>query len=297
MSNRRDLSIAVVGGGLGGTIAGIMLQRAGYEATVYERTSALERVGAGINLSPNVTLVMRGIGLEDPMVRHGFLPRRFPQRQWDTGDQTFDLRYDEFPERYGAPHVIMHRGDLQQLLASGLAPGSLQLGKRLVSLEDRGSSVQLAFADGTCADAGIVIGADGINSRVREILLGPERAVYTGHVAHRAIYPAALLGDLKVADSTKWWAEDRYFLSYFLTSCRDEIYFVTGVPEEWQGEDFSPKPTDMRTLVAAFEGFHPEVQRQIIACPHAMTWPVLYRDPHQIWSRGRIVCWATPVIQ
>jgi 6-hydroxynicotinate 3-monooxygenase len=289
MSNERNLPIAVVGAGLGGTTAAIMLQRAGYEVRVYEQAPRLERVGAGIHLSPNATWVIRGIGLEEPMLRAGFLPQRFPQRQWDTGEQTFELRYDEYPKRYGAPQVIMHRGDLQQLLTSGVAANSLQLGKRLVSIEDRGASLRLAFADGTSADAGIVIGADGINSGVREILMGPENPLHTGRVAHRTIFPAALLGDLELPDCTKWSAADRYFMSYYLTPKRDEIYFVTGIPEEWPHEDFSPRPADLKTVAVAFEGFHPDVQRQIAACPQATTWPVLDRDPRQVWSGGRIV--------
>jgi 6-hydroxynicotinate 3-monooxygenase len=289
VTKSKKMRIAVVGGGLGGTTAAIMLQRAGFDVAIYEQTPSLARVGAGINLSPNVTVVMRGIGLEKPMVTIGLLPDQLAQREWDTGELTFRLRYDLFPERYGAPHVIMHRGDLQQVLNSALQPGMLQLGKRLVDLDDTGTTLHLSFADGTRAEADIVIGADGINSRVREILLGPEKPIYTGHVAHRSIYPSSLLGGLRVVDSTKWWAEDRYFMDYYLTPARDEMYIVTGVPEPWDSDDFTPKPTDLKQLRAAFEGFHPEVQRLIEVCPHALTWPVLYRDPYPLWSRGRIV--------
>jgi 6-hydroxynicotinate 3-monooxygenase len=266
-----------------------MLQRAGYDVKLYEQTTRIERIGAGINLSPNVMKVMRWIGLEEPMVKTGLLPDRNVQREWDSGEITFILRYDEFPARYGAPHVILHRGDLQQILNSGLALGVLQLGKRLVGLEEGEGAVWLFFDDGSQAEADLVIGADGINSKVREILLGPERPTYTGHVAHRSIFSSSLLGGLTVADCTKWWGEDRYFMAYYLTPVRDEIYIVTGVPESWDSDDFTPEPTDVRTLRAGFEGFHPEVQRLIDACPEATTWPVLYRDPYPLWSRGRIV--------
>ncbi len=283
------MRIAVVGGGLGGTTAAIMLQRAGFAVTLYEQAPSIARIGAGIFLSPNVTVVMRGIGLEGPMVQTGLLPDRFVQRDWDTGAVTFALCYDLFPERYGAPHVIMHRGDLQGVLNSGLAPGTLALGKRLVDLDDGGTTPRLIFADGSRADADIVIGADGINSKVRAILLGPERPTYTGDVAYRSIYPALRLGGLRVADATKWWGSDRYFMDYYVTPARDEMYLVAVAPLPWKSEDFSPQPTDLRQFQATFAGFHPEVQRLIEACPQAVTWPILFRDPYPLWSRGRIV--------
>ena len=61
------------------------------------------------------------------------------------------------------------------------------------------------------------------------------------------------------------------------------------MPQPWDGDDFTPKPTDNGELRSAFEGFHPEVQRMIEACPQASAWPVLYRDPKPLWSEGRIV--------
>jgi 6-hydroxynicotinate 3-monooxygenase len=286
---KRALRIAVVGGGLGGTTTAIMLQRAGHDVKVYEQAPAIDRLGAGIHLFPNAVMALRGVGLEDTLLARAFLPRHFAQREWDTGELTFDLRSDQFPTRYGAHHVILHRGDLQTLLNAALAPGVLHLGKRLVGLDDTASSIRLTFAGGNSAEADLVVGADGLNSKVREILIGPERATYTGHVAHRAIYPAVRLGGEQVADATKWWAEDRYFLSYYLTPQRDELYVVTGVPQAWKSGTYAPQPTDLEQFARMFEGFHSEVQEQIRACPAAVTWPVLYREPREFWSSGRIV--------
>jgi 6-hydroxynicotinate 3-monooxygenase len=288
MTARSSRRIAVVGGGLGGTLAAILLQRAGHEVAVYEQAPMLERIGAGIFLSPNATLAMRGAGLYEALVATAALPDRFVHRDWDTGRITFGRNYGDFPRRYSARQVIMHRGDLQVLLTSGLAPDTLKLGKRLVGIDEKGSSLRLTFADGTGAAADLVVGADGINSHVREILMGAEKPVYTGYVAHRAIFPSDRLG-MTVASATKWWADDRYIMDYYLTSKRDEIYFVTVVPSEWQGATYGPQPADLKAIKAAFEGFHPEVQRVIDACPGATIWPVLFRDPHQVWSSGRIV--------
>ena len=76
---------------------------------------------------------------------------------------------------------------------------------------------------------------------------------------------------------------------YYLQEARDEVYFVTGAPESWDRDEFTPVPTETGRLRAVFEGFHPEVQHIIEACPRSMTWPVLYRDPYVLWNRGRVV--------
>jgi 6-hydroxynicotinate 3-monooxygenase len=296
-SDRSRLRIAIVGAGLGGTTAGILLQQAGYAVTLYEQAPSLQRIGAGIHLHANLMRVMRAIGVADRMYEIGLSPRNWYSREWDTGRILFEPSMEEWTRTYGLPHLVMHRGDMQAVLTAALAPESLQFGKRLAGLEEAAGTMRLAFADGTRAEADVVIGADGVNSKIREILLGPEDPTYTGFVAYRAIFPTALLGNYRVAaDTSKWWSderhparEDRHFIIYYLTNARDEIYFVTGSPDpNWQG-GVSPVACEMGEIKTCYEGFHEEVQRVIDACPRATKWPLLEREPLPLWSRGRIV--------
>ncbi|MEX2407562.1 MAG: FAD-dependent monooxygenase, partial [Rhodovibrionaceae bacterium] len=161
--------------------------------------------------------------------------------------------------------------------------------KRLVDVDPEGDTAKLSFADGTSAEAEIVVGADGVNSMVREILLGPEKPIYTGHVGHRAIFPVSRLRGLELPDITKWWAEDRHLVVYFVTANKEEIYFVSGVPEpEWTSES-SWVDCDVEEIRSAFDGFHPEVQALIDACPAATKWAFFERKPLPLWNSGRIV--------
>jgi 6-hydroxynicotinate 3-monooxygenase len=98
----------------------------------------------------------------------------------------------------------MHRGDLHAALASAVPSELIAFNKKLVGLYRKGTGVSLRFADGGRAFANAVVGADGVHSRVRETLLGPEKPVFTGRVAHRTVFPAALLGDFVVDACTKW---------------------------------------------------------------------------------------------
>lgn len=283
--------IAVIGAGLGGTTATILLQRAGYDVKAYEQAPTLGRIGAGINLSPNVTRILEHVGILDSLSEIGCLPRERLRRESDTGRITYAFPVDKFRELYGAPHLIVHRGDLQEALTGALAPGALELGKRLVEVEEKSPGAALTFADGSTVEADIVIGADGINSRLREILLGQEPPIYTGEVAYRGIYPRTLIGDLHVPDHTKWTAPDgTHILIYCLTKARDEIYFVTGVVEpEWGADNYNPQPADLERMRSYFAGFHPEVRQVLAACPAATRWPILEREPLPLWSQGRVV--------
>jgi len=289
--------IAIVGGGLGGTTAAILLQQAGLDVQVYEQAPQINRIGAGIHLHANVMKVMQAIGVDKTMLGIGLCPETWLNRTWDNGEVLFAPPVQEWEAQYGAPHLIMHRGDMQTVLTSALRSESMKFGKRLVDLDERNGDMLLRFDDGTSAEADVVIGADGVNSKIREILLGPEDPVYTGFVAYRAIYPVSLLGNFRVAaDTTKWWSddrhwaqEDRHFIIYYLTRARDEIYFVTGSPDpNWQG-GVSPVPAEIDEIVECYKGFHPEVMNVIKACPQASKWPLLEREPLPLWSRNRIV--------
>lgn len=287
---RNKPRIAVIGAGLGGTTIATMLQHNGYDVRLYEQAPGFSRLGAGINLGPNLMKVMRAIGVEQKLVDVGIRPVKWVSRAWDTGETMFEWQFrGHAEETYGAPYLLMHRGDFHAILTDAVAPGTLEFGKQLVGLDSRGSAVRLSFADGSTAETDLVIGADGINSRVREILLGPEPPLYTGYVAHRAIFPTALLNGLKVHDITKWWSEDTHIVIYFLRHTRDEIYFVSGVPEPHWDRDTAWVPADLDEMRAAFKGFHPEVQQIINACPQASKWPLFEREPLPLWSRGRIV--------
>jgi 6-hydroxynicotinate 3-monooxygenase len=282
--------IAIVGAGIGGLTAAIFFERAGYPVTVYEQAPGLARLGAGIHFAPNVTRITRHLGLADSLISTGLCPTSWRSCEWDTGRDYFSVSMNEFCERnFGAPYLIMHRGDFQSRLAAELPADIVLYDKRLVGIEPAGALVRLSFADGTSATADIAIGADGVNSRVRELIVGVEPPTYSGHVAYRAIFPTRLVGDLKVADSTKWWGPDRHFIVYYLTRARDEIYFVTGAPDPAWDHDASFVSVEMDEVIETFAGFHEDVRRLIAACPRATKWPLLERKPQAVWSEDRVV--------
>jgi salicylate hydroxylase/6-hydroxynicotinate 3-monooxygenase len=283
------LNVAIVGGGLGGLTAAATLARAGIDVNVYEQAEKFTRIGSGIQMSPNATKVLRAIGLEERLREIAFRPRHQLSRDWDTGHINLDYPFgDTAEDRYGAPYLLMHRGDLHALLASVVPEERVHRGKKLVGLDHLERGVRLSFQDGTSVEADAVIGADGVHSFVRERLFGPQRPTYSGRVAYRTTFPASLLKE-PIDDCTKWWGVDRHIVIYYTTRAKDEVYFVTSVPEpEWTVESWSLKAST-EELRAAFVGFHPIVTGVLAVCPEVNKWAIFEREPMESWVQRNVV--------
>ena len=282
--------IAIIGAGMGGLTLAAALNQRGIEAQIYEQAPRFIRLGAGIQMSPNAMRVLRGIGLEQRIRATAFQPHSWTNRDWDTGKLTNELPLGaEAEAKYGAPYLLMHRGDLHESLASRVPAERIALDKKLIDLEWRSGGVTMRFADGTSAQADAVIAADGIHSRARELWLGKEKTNFTGKVAYRTTFPAALLEGFAIDQCCKWWGPDRHIVIYYVTANRDEIYFVTSVPEpEFTVESWSATG-DLGQLRSAFAGFHEQVRRVVNACPRVHKWAIVDRDPLPRWRDGAMV--------
>jgi len=193
---------------------------------------------------------------------------------------------------FDAPYLCMHRGDLHEALVSVLPADIIHRDRKLVGLDEHGGRVTLTFEDGARAQADAVVGADGVHSIVRDIIIGPDTPIHKGRIAYRAIFPSALMGGKDVGPSrTKWWGVDRHIVIYYTRPDRSEIYFVTSVPEsaEWLTRESWSAKGDVRELRNAYEGFHPDVRDVLDACPDCHKWAILEREPLPRWSEGRVV--------
>jgi salicylate hydroxylase/6-hydroxynicotinate 3-monooxygenase len=289
MGNRKP-SIAIVGAGLGGLTVAATLRLAGFDVRVYEQATRFARIGAGIQMMPNSMKVLRRLGVEERVRSTSFEPYSHLNRAWDTGEVMRELPMPE--SLFGAPYLCMHRGDLHEALGSIVPSELIQLGKKLVGLDERGERVTLSFEDGSRVQADAVIGADGVHSVVREIVIGPDTPIHKGRIAYRAVFPSALLGAIDAGPSrTKWWGVDRHIVIYYTRRDRSEIYFITSVPEpaEWLTRESWSAKGDVSELRKAYEGFHRDVRAVLEACPGCHKWAILERDPLPRWSAGRVV--------
>jgi 6-hydroxynicotinate 3-monooxygenase len=255
--------IAVIGAGLGGTAGAALLAR---------RRFRRQAVRTGARLLASWGRYPRRPECDEDHApdRHrrrtqppGFASDYWYSRDGKTGDILAQIPLGDYAvSHYGASYLTVHRGDFHALMTAALPPGILEFNKRLSKVDDLGDKVQLSFADGSVEEADIVIGADGVNSRLREHLLGVEPPKYTGLIAHRAVFQTPVdSGPLPFDMCVKWWADDRHMMVYFVTGKRDEIYYVTGVPEaEWDLKNGS-LPSSQAEMRETFAGWHRRCRR------------------------------------
>jgi 6-hydroxynicotinate 3-monooxygenase len=269
----------------------LLLEQAGHQVTLYEQAPAFSRLGAGIQLGPNVLKIMRRLGLEERVEAMGSLPPSWISRDGYDNRVLADVSLNRRRDHYRAAYVTIHRGDFHRVLIEHLPESIIRFDHRLVGLEQRGDAVALRFGKGYTAEADLVIAADGVNSMVREVLLGPEKPLYSGYVGFRASFPATALVDagLELDPCVKWWTDDRHLMAYYLDAAQTEMYYVTGVPEPDWPHDGAFVPSSREEMREAFRGFNPTVQAVIEASGTITKWPLLTRPPLELWSRGRVV--------
>ena len=129
------LSIAIVGAGIGGLAAAATLRRVGHDVRIYEQARAFKRLGAGIQQSPNAVKVLRALGLEAQLRTLALRPDAALNRQSDTGEITWERPLgDTVEQKYGAPYLYMHRGDLHAALAGTVPEEIIHRNRKLVGL-------------------------------------------------------------------------------------------------------------------------------------------------------------------
>jgi salicylate hydroxylase len=282
-------TVGVIGGGLGGLAAAISLLRAGFDVHVYEQASELGEVGAGVQLSPNASRVLHGLGLAEELARTAVRPLAWHQRRWDDGRTLLRTPLAETAETaFGFPYYTFHRADLLSALAGAVPPERVHLGHRLIGLEDRGDRVEARFANGVRAEFDVLVGADGIRSRVRRILFGPERPRFTGCVAYRGLVPAERLRTLGLEGSAElWMGPGRHFVHYYVSGGR-LVNFVAVIEQDaWTRESWTDRG-EVANVLAEFEGWHPQVRAILGAVDETYIWALFDRAPLRRWSAGRV---------
>jgi 2-polyprenyl-6-methoxyphenol hydroxylase-like FAD-dependent oxidoreductase len=179
--------VMVAGAGIGGLSAAMALRRAGFEVAVFERTAELREVGAGLLLAANAQKALGKLGLADAVARLGTPASAGQIRSW-YGEVLASIPASELEKKVGAPSAAVHRADLQALLVREVGEGTLRLGAEVEAFQQEDESgVTVFLAGGGEERADVLVGADGLRSKVRAELLGPEEPRYAGYTAWRAV--------------------------------------------------------------------------------------------------------------
>jgi salicylate hydroxylase len=284
--------IIIIGAGIGGLAAALALLRRGLDVEVYEQSSELKEVGAGVQISSNGTRVLDALGLEAALARVQVISSKRELRHWKTGE-TWDWFGLGEPavQRYGTRHMMLHRGDLHGILADAVRARkahAITLGRKCAAITQSGDQVEVRFETGETANAAFVIGADGIHSRVRERLFGADRPEFTGCVAWRGLVPMERLPPhISRMVGTNWLGPSGHVLHYPVR--RGELMnFISMVErDDWQIESWTVEGTTQE-LANDFRGWHPDVHAMIREIDAPFKWALMVRPPMDCWTKGRV---------
>ena len=281
--------VAVVGGGIGGLGAALSLFRARFDVHVYEQAHALREVGAGIQVSPNASRVLHGLGLADELAKLGVRPSAHHQRRWNDGRTLLKTPLgDTVIKAFGFPHYQSHRADVLSMLIAALPAERLHIGHRLVAFSDRNDRVNVEFENGNRITTDALIGADGIHSTVRTLLFGPANPHFTGCVAYRGLIPVERIKSLNVEVNAQiWMGPGKHFITYYVAGKR--LLNIVGIAEQntWTGESWTDRG-DVKDLRAAFTDWDPNVRAIIETVDETFIWGLFDRAPLPRWSVGRV---------
>ena len=206
----KPLTIAVIGGGIGGLCFAIGLLRHNVPFHIYEAAHAFAEIGAGVGLGPNA---QRAMTLIDPRIKDSyekyetnnhdeFAKDHFLQFRMGMNGKggTNRLKAGDMISAPGGPGQgmsMIHRARFLDELVKLVPTECVSFGKKLVAVEQVKKMVRLRFEDGTVAEASAAVGCDGVKSRVRQSLFGKESdAIFTGKYAYRGLLPMSKAIDL-----------------------------------------------------------------------------------------------------
>lgn len=251
---KKQFTVAIVGGGIGGLTLAIGLLRRNVSVQIYEAASAFGEIGLGLSIGP---AAHRAMPLIDPQIReiydslittHADSPGYEQFRQtwfeviWATGDKAGQLLMSL--KALPSGQTTLRRADFLDALVNLIPPAIAHFGKRLESLEENNAGVNLSFEDGTSVVADVVVGCDGIRSKVKESMLPEEleraKPQYSGMYGYRAVLDMETMveavGEQRARVSTWYVGKGAYAISYPIARATKVNVGLYTLNETWDSD-------------------------------------------------------------
>ncbi len=281
-------TVAIIGGDPGGLTTALALRKQGLNAQVYERAHSLRPIGAGLTLAPNGLKVLAALepGIVESLKRAGSQLRLFNLKK-STGETLLQNRI-ALREKYGQPLLGVRWSRLQEILAAALPPDIIHLNHRCIGFEQNDSGVEAHFDRGKTLQADLLIGADGINSAVRQALIGDGPPRYAGRMSWRALikYSHELLPPDEVITMTPSNGGKHFLL---LDVGHGYIFWSAGALSE--DGSISQSAAEVKSgVLEEFAGWAEPVGAIVGATDAAdiVERPICDRPPLASWSHGRV---------
>ena len=277
----KNQSITVIGAGIGGLAGALGLASRGARVRVLEQAGALTEVGAGLQVTPNGVAVLDGLGLGDRLRAIAVRSEAVVLRDYRHGVQVMRLDVSG-----GArPYLLVHRADLIDVLAAGAqaAGVEIELEQAVSSVVEDSDGVRLGFEDGGSETVELLVGADGLQSRLRPVLNGEADPFFTGQVAWRAVVSGAVGSGVDL-----YMGPGRHVVTYPLRS--RSLTNIVAVEErrDWTAEGWQ-HPGNAEDLKRAFSMFCPQVLKLLDRVEDVNIWGLFRHPVARRWHGERTV--------
>lgn len=281
MADKRK-TVTIIGAGIAGLTAAIALAQAAQDKRlkirIYERAEAATEVGAGLQLSPNVTHILRKLGVLDPLMACAGRPENIIMANGRTGKQVADIPLGDYAEqRYGAPYIVAHRGDLQAILLAKVQQYDnidIIFGQEISEISN---------------DCDLYIAADGVWSKTKQIL-GVDTANptnFSGHIAWRTLIDDEQLVK-KYQKSTRVWLGVKSHIVMYPISNGKKLNFVAFTEGEFKSTDWA-LDADIDQLEQHLHGWNAEVSALLDAAQTIKIWPLCAGNPEYQTAKDNIL--------
>ena len=281
------MRVLIAGGGIGGLATGLALRKLGIEPLILERKAALGEAGAGLGLYPNAMKALQYLGA-DALIRRVSIDSQTNENRILENDELIIIRQAaKTAALYGDKAYTVHRADLHQALAEQVPADCIRVRARVVAVEQTPSGVVARLDTGEEIEGDVLVGADGLRSNVRTSLFGEREARFTGIVTWRCLIPADRIRPRFRDIHTVWLGDNRHAMLY---GVRQDTYCLNAfVPAAEVHAESWGVMGDVAELPGLYPGACDALREILEAVDSALVTPIYFRDPLEVWSKGRAV--------
>ncbi|RGP75345.1 FAD binding domain-containing [Fusarium longipes] len=284
-----SLDIIIVGAGLSGLAAAVSCSLSGHKVTIFESATALQEVGAGLQVTPNSSRLLRRWELPQLFWDSVAEPTHLAVHRYSGQVLAFEENFDRnIREKYGAPFVDVHRVDLQM----SLLERAQQLGAK-VELSQKITKIdfdipEITTQSGKKARADLIIAADGLWSRCRNSFLGSgDVPKPTGDLAYRVVLKLDDIKDPELIDWVRnsschfWIGPGAHAVGYSLRG--GNMYNIVLLVPDDLPQGASRLPGSVEQMKALFEGWDPILLRFLDLVTEVDRWKLMHHDEMEHW--------------
>jgi len=284
--------VIIAGGGTGGLATAIALRKVGIEPLVLEQAPAFTAIGAGLGLYANAMKALSYLGADGYWRQTAARIDLAEQRGLTDDEVITSSSLEPRAAKYGEPYYCGHRADLLTSLLTALPPEYVRTGSRVVGFEETERDVRVELAGGEEVRGDLLVGADGLRSATRKLLMGEREARFTDVVVWRGLIPREKMPERYDAKIMSWYGPRRHVLLYPLRHDRhpDSVYSLSAfVPATEVHRESWTASGDLADLHASLADACPALQELLALMNQSLITGIYFRDPLESWGSDRVV--------